>query len=88
MLFRKRSEDIKKWINEKEKTALLVSGARQTGKTFLIRECLKELKVSYVEFNFIERPDVVRLFSESKDLGAKDILVGLSFLSDKPMKEG
>ena len=88
MLFRKRSEDIKKWITEKEKTALLVSGARQTGKTFLIRECLKELKISYVEFNFIERPDVVRLFSESKDLGAKDILVGLSFLSDKPMKKG
>ena len=35
MLYRKKSEDIKKWLKESRKS-LLVTGARQVGKTFLI----------------------------------------------------
>lgn len=35
------------------------------GKTYLIRECLKESKYDYVELNFIERPELVELFENA-----------------------
>lgn len=44
MLFRKASKEIGEWI-ESGKDALLVAGARQVGKTYLIRGLLKERKI-------------------------------------------
>lgn len=88
MLFRKRSKDIINWLNSTEKTALLVTGARQTGKTFLIRECLKSQKQDYIEFNFIERPEIPKMFKELEDMGAAEILTRLSFMSDRPLIKG
>lgn len=52
MLYRKVQKDIKKWLND-EHDAFLITGARQVGKSFLIRETLKKNKINYVEFNFI-----------------------------------
>ena len=54
MLYRKAQEVIEHWIH-KGNDALLVQGARQTGKTFLIRNILSSWG-DYVEFNFIESP--------------------------------
>lgn len=88
MLFRKRSKDINQWITSKEKAALLVTGARQTGKTFLIRECLKEQKKDYVEFNFIERPEIPKMFMELEDMGAKEVLTRLSVMSERTLIKG
>ncbi|MBO4389036.1 MAG: ATP-binding protein [Spirochaetales bacterium] len=88
MLFRKRSKDINQWITSKEKAALLVTGARQTGKTFLIRECLKEQKTDYVEFNFIERPEIPKMFMELEDMGAKEVLTRLSVMSERTLIKG
>ena len=56
-MYRKDSIAIGEWIKNSNK-ALLVTGARQIGKTYLIRECLKESKYDYVELNFIERPEL------------------------------
>ncbi len=39
-----------------EKKALLVSGARQVGKTFAIRKVGKECFADVVEFNFLNNP--------------------------------
>lgn len=50
MLWRKRRQDLINWINN-GKEALLVTGARQVGKTFLIEETLKETNSDYVVFN-------------------------------------
>jgi len=52
MLYRKVQKDIEKWLND-EQDALLITGACQVGKSFLIRETLKKNKINYVEFNFI-----------------------------------
>lgn len=88
MLFRKRSKDITRWLASEEKTALLVTGARQTGKTFLIRECLKAQEKDYIEFNFIERPEIPKMLKELEDMGATEILTRLSIMSDRPMVKG
>ena len=58
MLYRKVQKDIEKWLNDGH-DALLITGARQVGKSFLIRETLKKNKINYVEFNFIQNPKVL-----------------------------
>ena len=69
------------WIaNGKE--ALLLTGARQIGKTYLIRQCLKDSNYSYIELNFIKQPELVELFSGAKD--AKELLMRLSIVAEKP----
>ena len=85
MLKRKAAGEIKNWINE-GRHALLVTGARQTGKTFIIRECLKEVGCDYVEINFIEHPEFVSIFEQSGD--TKDVLLRLSAVSPQPLKKG
>ena len=54
MLFRKAYKGIKKWFDSTNKNALLIDGARQIGKTDLIREFLKNNVQSYIEFNLYE----------------------------------
>lgn len=68
------------------KKALLVTGARQIGKTYIIRECLREQFDSVVELNFIENEDARKLFDGFKD--TRDILLRLSVLVDKELVKG
>ncbi len=65
--------------------ALLITGARQIGKTFSIREFGKTFK-SFVEINFVERPDAVGVFKEAR--GVDDILLRLSTVTSDPLIKG
>ena len=69
----------------KSKNALLVTGARQTGKTYSIRKFGESFK-SFVEINFIELPEAVNLFVNVRD--SKDVLLRLSAIADKPLIKG
>lgn len=48
MLKRSAKKYIDSWI-QSDRDALLIMGARQIGKTYLIKECLRESVVPYVE---------------------------------------
>lgn len=85
MIYRKAEKVIKKWI-EQENKALLVTGARQIGKTFLIRECLKESQFPYVEFNFIEQPELITLFETASN--TQELLLRMSVASGKTFEAG
>ena len=62
------------------KTALLIEGARQIGKTYSIREFGKKFK-TFIEINFVEQPEAVSLF---KDLSStKDLLARLSLFTNQ-----
>ncbi len=64
------------------KTALLIEGARQIGKTFSIRHFGKKFK-TYIEINFIEQPEAISLF---KDLSnTKDLLARLSLFTKQKL---
>ena len=64
------------------KTALLIEGARQIGKTFSIRQFGKKFK-TYIEINFIEQPEAIYLF---KDLSnTKDLLARLSLFTKQKL---
>ena len=55
------SDDYIRNYYETTRNALLVTGARQIGKTYSIRQFGKSFK-SFVEINFFEMPEAVELF--------------------------
>ena len=70
---------------ETTRNALLVTGARQTGKTYSIRQFGKTFK-SFVEINFIEMPEAVELFKGAKN--SSDILLRLSAITSVSLIKG
>ena len=67
------------------RNALLITGARQIGKTCSIREFGKTFK-SFIEINFIETPGAVAIFNGAKR--SSDILLRLSAITTKPLIKG
>ena len=66
-----------------EKKALLVSGARQVGKTFAIRMIGKECFRQVIEINFLNDPKYRTAFATPQN--AKEILLRLSALAEKTL---
>lgn len=85
MLERSAKNYIDSWI-QSGRDALLITGARQIGKTYLIKECLRESGVPYVELNFIDQPELATLFGGARD--AKDLLMRLSLVTKQPLEKG
>lgn len=85
-MFRKAKSRLVQWKNSKK--AMLVTGARQVGKTYIIREFLKEEygNDGYVEFNLFENK-LVRETLESSS-SSDDFIFRISALSDKPLIKG
>ncbi len=52
----------KNWIHLKDRKPLVVRGARQVGKTWLIRELAKSTKKQMIEINFERDPQIKSLF--------------------------
>lgn len=67
------------------RNALLITGARQIGKTFSIGEFGKTFK-SFVEINFIDNPEAIDVFKGAKS--SADILLRLSAITNKPLIKG
>jgi len=86
MLERRIKQEIRDFLDGDRKEALMVTGARQVGKTYIIRECAKEIYKNIVEINFVENQQAVKLFENIT--GSKDILLRLSALTDVPMIPG
>lgn len=85
MLERRAKKNILTWM-ETSKTALLVSGARQVGKTWLIRQCLQEKKVDYLELNLIQEPELIPVLSVCKNV--EDLVINLSAVKNHIFKRG
>lgn len=85
MIKRKAEERIKDWIDGSKK-ALLVSGARQVGKTYSIRRCLAEADCNYLEINLIEQPELVPVLEQS--MSVDDLIVNLSAATDYSFVKG
>lgn len=84
MLKRKIDHYIKRYY-ETTRNALLITGARQIGKTYSIRQFGKSFK-SFVEINFIDNPEAVDVFKGAK--GSADILFRLSAMTTIPLIKG
>jgi len=52
-MYRKISHVLENWLNKKEKKPLIIDGARQIGKTFIIDEFCKNKAKNYIKFDFV-----------------------------------
>lgn len=84
MIKRKISHFISDYYKN-NRNALLITGARQIGKTFSIREFGRSFK-AFVEINFVENPEAVEIFKGAKS--SNDILLRLSALTTTPLIKG
>lgn len=87
MLWRKRQNDIINWIYN-EKKALLVTGARQIGKTFLIKKTLEKENCDFVEFNLINQPEIVKLLESVSNDDCQTFLERLTIATTHDLKKG
>lgn len=76
MLKRKVVSELIDWKNNHKNKCLLVIGARQIGKTFIIREFAKENYDSFYEINFLENEKQKEIFKD--DLSVDNIIKEIS----------
>ncbi len=85
MLKRKIAVDIENYLKSDSNKILLVDGARQIGKTYIINEVGNRLFENYIEINFAEDSITDRLF---EDVGTvEDFYLQLSSLYGEKMKD-
>lgn len=84
MLYRNLSRYLTDYYNS-SRNALLLTGARQTGKTFACRELGKTFKY-FVEINFIENPEMIEFFKNVTS--ADEVILRLTAVSNTTMVPG
>ena len=81
MLKRKFSETLKQWKETKKRECLLVNGARQVGKTFIIDVFGRENYKSYIYLNLFKNPEYKQIFEG--ELEPNEIYKRISLLVKK-----
>lgn len=85
-MIKRKMEDRIRDFYTKDKKALLITGARQVGKTFIIREFGKSAFASFIEINFLENRAAQTLFENATS--SADILLRISAITDQPLIPG
>ena len=74
------------WKNSKTRKPLILKGARQVGKTYIVKQFGEENYEGLAYFNFDHDKDLYNLFDNTKD--PKRILEQLAFIYGKPIIPG
>ena len=82
-MYRKTSVIIEEWLKNSNK-ALLVTGARQIGKTWLVRDVVDKSEYTRYEINFIDQPDLIEYLNAK--MSAEDFLVKLKMIMPESCK--
>lgn len=85
MLYRKISRLIVDHLRTQDPRILLVDGARQVGKTYIIRYVGQQLFENFIEVNMVEDSLGERLFAQTRSV--EDFYLLLSMLYGNKMKE-
>lgn len=85
MLERKIEALIEAHLRSGSNKVLLVDGARQVGKTYIIRHVGQKLFENFIELNMVEDSLGERLFANTKTV--EDLYLQVSMLAGKQMKE-
>ncbi len=87
MLRRKITKQLKNWKEHKDKKCLVVQGARQTGKTFIIERFCESEYEETIEINFKETPSATEIFAG--DLLVDNMIMAMRFrFPDKKIAPG
>ena len=82
-MYRKDSVTVREWLKNSNK-ALLVTGARQTGKTWLIRDEIEKSGYTKFEVNFIDQPGLITYLNA--EMSAEEFLVKLKMIMPEDCK--
>lgn len=86
MLKRKIINKLVEWKNDCSNKALLIKGARQVGKTTIIRQFAQANYENFIEINFEQMPTAKQAFDGNLD--ARTILINLSAMGFGPLVPG
>ena len=86
VLYRKVEARIDEFLSSNDGKVLLVTGARQTGKTFIIENVAAKRFKHFVKIDFYENKVAKTLFEDAKD--AHDILTRISALGNTELVPG
>lgn len=86
MLKRKALSQFEDWFRYRTKQALLVTGARQVGKTYLVREFVRAHWDNVVEINLYENSAAAEALSSASN--SRELFMRLSAFADVPMVPG
>ena len=78
--------ELKQWKESVYRKPLILRGARQVGKTWLLKEFGRQQYQSTAYFNFDEHAEYQQFFATTKDV--KRILMNLSMASGQPIEPG
>ena len=86
MLYRKIETYMRDFFVCEKKKALLITGARQVGKTYIIEKYGQENYQSFVKINFVENIAARDIFIGASD--SKELLLRISAVADSPLIPG
>lgn len=84
-MYRKASEWLKKWKISSLRKPLLIRGARQVGKSYLVRQFGAEFE-HFIELNFEKDKQAAKLFEQS--LAADELVQNIAAYTNKPVIVG
>ena len=85
MLYRKIQPFIESYLKSDSNKVLIIDGARQIGKTFIIRHVGRQLFENYIELNFAEDQNGPRLFEQVRTV--RDFYFQISTIAGEKMGE-
>lgn len=65
-MYRNASEKLDRWLGSKKRKPLVLRGARQVGKTWLIRDLARRNRKELIEVNFERTPQLADLFTSNR----------------------
>ena len=80
-MYRNIEKSLLEWKNSKKRKPLLLSGARQTGKTYIIEKFAKEEYKDLIKINFEKEPEICVFFE--KNINPKTIINNLEIYFNK-----
>ncbi len=83
---RDRTSFLVHWLNSSARKPLIIRGARQVGKTWLIRDLANSQERQLIELNFEKRPDFESLFSSNDPKEIINNIVALRRSKIEPSK--
>jgi len=86
ILKRKMEQKLVDWKNAARRDAILINGARQIGKSTIVKNFGKKYYKSFIEINFIEKPQYRKAFDGNLD--AETIIFNLSAMKLGPFIKG
>lgn len=85
MLYRKIEEKIENYLKSNSNKVLIVDGARQIGKTFIIRDASKKMFSNYIEINLLQDKQGLKTFENINTV--EDFYLQISMTHGNLLKE-